>query len=223
MVGWASWTRLWPEEVAGGEAGSSGSIDVSGVDTTNVPEFECDWDTGSLTCAEWLSETGFAGGETSEEGIPYIQVRVPPTLPTDAAKLEAFKRTLVPDYAQDWYDALVFIPVKYDLGQMWRWSVILNRFALAAGNTIGITQAFVGSNTDSYGDYTVFLSGYTDWGGSFFEDVPNIRHTVVLETVNVQAVVDAVPELLPLLGIPVDAVGVVVERRADQYEEIIPE
>ena len=37
----------------------------------------------------------------------------------------------------------MIIPVKYDFGELWRWSVILNRFAVSAGNTVGITAGRV--------------------------------------------------------------------------------
>ena len=96
---------------------------------------------------------------------------------------------------------IVLIPVSYDYGEMWRWSVILNRFALSEGNTIGITKAWVGINAG--GDETVFRSGLSE-----LVDVPSMRDTVVLVGLDARAIADA----LPLLGIPVDAVGVVHQR-----------
>ncbi len=100
---------------------------------------------------------------------------------------------------------IVLIPVRYDFGEMWRWSIILDRFALSAGNTIGITHARVDIN--SGGDETVYLSGLRER-----VDVPSIRNIVVLVGLDARAIADALPRLLPLLGIPVDAVGVVHQR-----------
>ena len=100
------------------------------------------------------------------------------------------------------------IPVSYDYGEMWRWSVILNRFALSEGNTIGITQVWVDTNIEW--NETVFRSGLQKREGP-----STIRDTVVVVGLDARMIVDALPRLLPLLGIPVDAVGVVhseVER-----------
>ncbi len=47
-------------------------------------------------------------------------------------------------------DNLVIIPVKYSYEEYWRWSVILDRFAVARGNTIGILWSRVGENRESY-------------------------------------------------------------------------
>ena len=33
------------------------------------------------------------------------------------------------------------IPFNYDYEELWRWATILNRFALSAGNTIGVGGA----------------------------------------------------------------------------------
>ena len=38
-------------------------------------------------------------------------------------------------------DQLVMIPVKYDLKELWQWTLVLDRFAVSSGNTIGITGA----------------------------------------------------------------------------------
>ncbi len=100
------------------------------------------------------------------------------------------------------------IPVRYDYGEMWRWSVILDRFALSEGNTIGITQVWVTTNIEW--NETVFRSGLQNREGP-----STTRNTVVLVGLDARMIADALPRLLPLLGIPVDAVGVVhseVER-----------
>ena len=38
-------------------------------------------------------------------------------------------------------DQLVMIPVKYDLKELRQWTLVLDRFAVSSGNTIGITGA----------------------------------------------------------------------------------
>ena len=218
-LGWASWRQLWPEvsPVGTQRVSGTGGFDISDVDTVNIPEPDCDqfYSSRATACMllERYPETGIAGIEWDGDLNSYVQVKGP--LPPDEAGLEALKRRLDDQYGQPLGpDFVVLIPVKYDFGQMWRWSEILNRFALSAGNTIGLTDASIGYNTSAYAADTVFLSGLTDWGGPTIDNadaVARIRATVVVGALDVQAVVDALPELLPLLGIPVDAVGVVVD------------
>ena len=101
-----------------------------------------------------------------------------------------------------------FIPVKYSWAELNRWTEILNRFAVSSGNTIGIATARIGTNDDA--PQSVFVNGMTpfNWDRNSASD---IRETILIRTYDVQKVVDALPVLLPLLGIPVDAVGVVYE------------
>ena len=218
--GWASWRQLWPTPSTDGSQGVSGSggFDVSDVDSGNIPEPDCAlFSSGqAYTCMLWkrYPATGIAGIEWDNDLISYIQVKGP--LPTDEAELDALKRRLDDQYGQSLGpDFVRLIPVKYDFGQMWRWSEILNRFALSAGNTIGIKGAEISINSSAHVGDTVFLQGLRDWGGNWDDGdaVARIRATVGAGALDVEAVVEALPELLPLLGIPVDAVGVVGEVR----------
>ena len=103
-----------------------------------------------------------------------------------------------------------FIPVKYDFAELWRWTTILNRFALSAGNTIWLDGASVWYNGDLFNIEHVYLNGLTP---AQPDEPERKRETIVVATWgDPRSVADALPALLPLLGIPVDAVGV-VERR----------
>ena len=204
VPGWAGWRQLWPA-VASGASGSgsdSATFDVSDVDMTNLPD-------GS-------SSTGFAGRHDGG-GITYVQVKNPPT---DEAGLHILRKAVNPCYdivghceythangkTRIRYTRRVhrieFISVKYQIAELRRWAEILDRFALSAGNTIGITGARVYWNI-RWGD-AVYLNGLTA-----SRDPAMLRETILVSTRDVHGTADALPVLLPLLGIPVDAVGVV--------------
>ena len=204
VPGWAGWRQLWPAGASGASGSGSGSatFDVSDVDMTNLPD-------GS-------SSTGFAGRHDGG-GITYVQVKNPPT---DEAGLHILRKAVNPCYdiagrceythtngkTRIRYTRRVhrieFISVKYQIAELRRWAEILDRFALSAGNTLGITGARVYWNV-RWGD-AVYLNGLTASG-----DPAMLRETIEVSTRDVHGTVDALPVLLPLLGIPVDAVGVV--------------
>ena len=160
-------------------------------------------------------------------GFGYYQIKNPPT---DEAGLEALKHRLSPchdvvgpcPYTHEdgsrriknrtSTSTIEIVPVKYDYRDLWRWSIVLDRFALSAANTIGIIGAGVWWNQQLTGGLVVyprvFLNGLSAASGP-----ADKRETIVVDTRDdQQVVVDALPVLLPLLGIPVDAVGV-VERK----------
>ena len=109
------------------------------------------------------------------------------------------------------------IPVKYGAGDLVRWADILDRFATSTGNTIGITGARVQDNRDTYAGHTIFRMSPAALG-PYSPAVPEasdfvwstVRETIVVWGFDAQRIADALATLLPLLGIPVDAVGVVV-------------
>ena len=203
VPGWAGWRQLWPAGGSGAR-GASDSFDVSDVDMTNLPD-------GS-------SSTGFAGRHDGG-GVTYVQVKNPPA---DEAELHLLRKKVNRCYDVtgrcEYVDedgeinvrytrgvhTIEFIPVKYQIAELRRWAEILDRFALSAGNTIGITGAKVGTNQRS--DGAVFLNGLTPVSSG---NAPALRETIVVTARDVQRVADALPVLLPLLSIPVDAVGVV--------------
>ncbi len=102
---------------------------------------------------------------------------------------------------------LEFIPVRYDYGEMWRWATILRRFVLSPSNTIGIVGADVRPNKKY--DYLENVFPLDDLDVAVYGDASTLRDTVGIDALDARVVVEALPELLPLLGIPVDAVGVV--------------
>ena len=109
--------------------------------------------------------------------------------------------------------------MKYDYKQLWQWSVVLDRFAISSSNTIGITGAHVGENGGGY-EVTIFpLNDLQDAG----ENTSSLRETIHVWAIDPQRVVDALPTLLPLLGIPIDAVGVVGRVHGLRAELIQPQ
>ena len=120
---------------------------------------------------------------------------------------------------------LVIIPVKYSWEDLARWAEILDRFATSRGNTIGITGARIDTNRsggwidpvwplDSLGPAKKDLAG----------EIPStIRETILVWSFDPQRVAPALPTLLPLLGIPVDAVGVVATEWRGGHTYTYPE
>ena len=215
--GWASGRQVWPAVASGasGSSGASATFDVSDVDMTNLPDP--------------TSEYGFAGshlkGVLSETLVEYVQVKNPPT---DEAGLRALRRAVHPCYdtsdgvcrghvtwdgrPRTW--RIEFIPVKYSWEEFNRWAEILNRFAVSSGNTLGITGARVHWNQHNL--HAVFLHGLTR---QVKYENPQLIRTTIVVTVreDYEGAAEAMPVLLPLLGIPVDAVGVVRRDSSLEY------
>ena len=232
VAGWASWRQLWPrvsaqEGMAGGTGGGP-AFDVSDVDVTNFPEIDgnvCLREIGR-SCGWWLrfpdvGIAGFHGGA----GVRYFQIKNPPT---DEAGLEAIRRRIDPCHGvvgrctytdeksgrrtsefREAASRIEIVPVKYDYQDLWRWAIVLDRFALSAANTIGIVDAYVSWNRVYTGGFVTYPLVYLN-GLSAESGPADIRETIwVVTRGDQQTVADALPTLLPLLGIPVDAVGVV--------------
>ena len=235
VPGWASWRQLWPpasaqQGAATRDAGGGPAFDVSDVDVTNFPEIDinvCAREIG-YGCKLWLDFPGVGiAGMHGGGGARYYQIK---DLPTDEEELEALKHRLVPCHdvvGQCPYThedgsrrianrtstlTVEIIPVRYDFQDLWRWAIVLERFSRSAANTIGIIGAGVSWNQQLTGGGVVyprvFLNGLSAASGP-----ADIRETIMVRTRgDQQVVVDALPTLLPLLGIPVDAVGVVHRR-----------
>ena len=208
--GWASWSQLWPA-VASGATGASGSFDVSDVGTTNFPEIECTYSNQTHSCVEYTEYPSWniAGIHVGGGRKTYIQVKA---APGEEAAAEAALRAKMKQSgieAAHNVNRIIVIPVKYDYGELWRWQVILNRFALSSGNTVGITGANVGQNRGGYEVVVFPLSSLQDAR----DNISDLRETIHVLAVDPQSVVDVLPTLLPQLGIPVDAVGVVGKAR----------
>ncbi len=207
VVGWAGWGQVWPAVVSGasGASGASATFYVSDVGMTNLPD--------------GTSEYGFAGSHGGG-GVNYVQVK---NLPTDPAALHTLRQAISPCYdmngvctrtgpdGQTRTKRLEFISVKYHWEELERWAEILNRFALSAGNTIGITGARVSDNRYRATFELIYVNGMEPAPRPGGLAAPSaIRTTIqVYARGDLQGVADALPVLLPLLGIPVDAVGMV--------------
>ena len=225
-LGWASWRQVWPA-VAGTVDGAEG-FDVSDVDVTNFPELDCVKEAprftrgGTAACLAWKEHgSGIAGWRFSHpKGSPlYIQVKSPPA---DEDALEALKGQLVPPHLKANYEAgkfkVVIIPVKYDFGELWRWSVILDRFAVSAGNTVGITAGRVVLNVPEMfagpgREPVVWLNDEVEPArlndSRSALDWATVRDVVQVWAFDPDLAAPALPELLPKLGIPLDAVAFV--------------
>ena len=222
VPGWGSWRQLWPRVAArqGSVPRGAPRFDVSGVDVINFPEVDCTYAAG-IGCSLWqeFPDLGIAGVRGFDNHF-YYQIKNPPT---DEAELEAIKQKLVPCYDRtgrcvfqhsdggtrirnnETTTTIEIIAVKYDYRDLWRWETVLDRFALSAGNTIGIIDARVRWNRNAY--TVTFVNGVRGVDDQF--QSADIRETIEVRAHDPQRVADALPALLPLLGIPVDAVGMV--------------
>ena len=231
------WPKVAAQEGTGSRSDEVPAFDVSDVDVTNFPEpgeIICDGYAGSDGCYTWRTfpDSGVAGVHWPPSQLPgprtgYIQIKNPPT---DAAEIKALKKRLYPCHdvrgectyvhhsggTRRQYkgstSTIEIIAVKYDYGQLWRWATILERFAVSAGNTRGVQGAFVSANVFHPGPDLIYMNGVRT---ALKEDDPGIavypaiRDTIHVQARNVQRVAAGLPVLLPLLGIPVDAVGMV--------------
>ena len=211
---WAAWTQKWPSTGATGASGTASQFDVSDVDVTNFPELDCVEQRSEFTsgqaCFEWVNnpELGIAGWYTTgwNSITYYVQVKAPPGHEgnIDTAKVE-LKRLYGFDDEQ-----LMMIPVKYDLKELWQWTLVLDRFAVSEGNIIGIGGATVGPNLRSAGPPVVIFP-LASLSKVDHNNLPGRRETIRVWALDAQRVANALPTLLPQLGIPTDAVGVVLQ------------
>ena len=139
-----------------------------------------------------------------DEGVAKVHLYVKSRPPGDESQLEALKARLTSGYWKG--DEVVVVSVKYDYEELWRWATILNRFAISAGNTIGIGGAFVFHNRGGVGDpnYVWPVQGF----GPTREN-RDLRPTIRLEAIDAHQVATALPTLLSQLSTPLDAVGIV--------------
>ena len=199
VVGWASWRQVWPASngTSGARSPETDGFAVSDVDLTNFPEYRSPWST-------YPEDLEILGVHSSSVDLAF-QVKSPPE---DQAKFEAAKQAVIAEFGEP----ITFVPVKYIHKDLWRWAIVLHRFALSAGNTIGITSAGVTDNRGAYPEGTLWpLDSLRPPGTNEYGNprVDEIRNTIEVWSRNPQQTLDALPVLLPQLGIPVDAVGIV--------------
>ncbi len=216
-LGWPSFRKLWPDaEGRTDEArGAADSVDVTGVDTTNFPALDCDIEsyTGiGGACRAWerypdLGVAGIKGGLN----VVYVQVKVRPG--QEDVDLEAAKAALHRGWTDYDEGDIIVVPVKYDYEELWRWSLLLQRFSETSANALGVTSAYLGENLAPYRGRVLFPeAGPTKFPVEEFPmDYTKFRTTIHVRTLEFERTVTALPELLSQLGIPADAVGVVSE------------
>ncbi len=210
--GWAAWQQLWPGPAVGAAIAADVNtivFDVSDVDTkSDLGDDDCRKhidtpvvDSGYCNLWEFNGHLGIAGVH-SYPGVGTIYFQIKSPIPTDSEELEKLKLDLLGDdeREKERFRSRVYnievIPVKYDLGQLWKWAVILNRFALSKGNTIGVLKAGVGTN------------------GVAINYPADIREVIGVLVLDEDVATAAFQTLLPALGIPVDAVGNIGELQA---------
>ncbi len=211
--GWASWRQLWPDvgtgtDGAAAQGGGAGpkeageGVDVSDVDmVSDLADEDCESHYPVVTtgkCVTWRTygHLGLVGMTSTSIYFPnmtptrYFQIKSPPT---DANEVEKLKLELVDDYDKERFVAgdldIELIPVKYDLGELWRWAVILDRFKYSKSNTIGLTGAWLATN------------------GVVLQRPQDIRVTINAKFMDHRVGRAGLPDVLAALGIPADAVG----------------
>ena len=226
-AGWESWRqwRRWPRVSAQGlrKTRQGEMFDVSAVDVTNIPEMSCVLVYSTFTCdlRKSFPDVGIVDVRSTDTQTLYLQMKDPPT---DQAELKALKDRLFPCHdvigdcthqsdGRTWIrtnsstTTVEIIPVKYDHRELWRWATILGRFAASPGNTIEMTGAEVARHVRTRG--VVYLDGPSRAEDLGFETAPK---TIRVKGRESRRLVVALPLLLPQLGIPVDAVGLVSQR-----------
>ncbi len=207
-TGWRGYHQLWPPTDR--MRRSANRFDVSEVDTTNFPPIDCRTERlVKTTCRMSLEfpDLHIAGFHSTEgtSGKAYVQVKTPPGGEVDR---DAVKEELISQYTFATKDDYIIIPVKHSYEELWRWNEIITRFSNSSGNTLGITWSFIGPNKDfSRGESVLPLAHLQ----AIARGNSEFRETIHIWTLNLQETVDALPQLLGQLGIPVDAVGVVGE------------
>ena len=219
--GWASFRQWWPsaEETdtqrrsIQGKTQPSTGFDVSDVELGNFSPVDCsNYASNTNGCQRWELHpgVGIAGWHSNREKL-YVQVKAPNG---EASKIEAAKAALFAWNPRGLNENnLVIVPVNHDYQDLSHYAELLDRFALSAGNTVGITGAKIYVNRA--GPYQgPVIYPLTELPPVERGDLAGLRETTYLETIDLQGTVDALPQLLPQLGIPVDAVGMVVQRGA---------
>ena len=218
VPGWAAHSQLWPEETTAFRRAASApaeQFDVSEVETTNIPPVDCSRPPAyahNLSCGAAVQNPGLgiAGWQTTENFSKwYIQVKAPPGQEGNIAMARESLRAFY--YLDPDETYLELIPVKYSYEDLWRWGIIINRFALTSGNTLGITTARIGMNSagEVRGEVVYPVESLPEVDAQALQEH---RSTIHVWTLNLQPTVDALPGLLAQLNIPADAVGLVVRR-----------
>lgn len=228
QAGWASFELLWPQRDpifdGIGSPPSGERFDLSDVDLAITEEPDCYSGIYSPSgCTWWLynPDLEIAGTEAwnwgTPSGIGFYQVKVVPGQERDQlayVESEVLKR--FPHNPDVGRSREIFIPVKYSFLDLWGWATLLDRFAQSQSNNIGVMSAEVGTNVPVATRETHYLTAAglapveVGWE-SGPEDAAQVRATIAIWSFDPRQTIEALPQLLSQLGIPADAVGVVVD------------
>jgi hypothetical protein len=217
-TGWAAMSKRWPATAQGATgAGSAaatwdgGAFDISDVNLADdLNAVDCAQVRYTDSCDSWERhpDLGIAG-VFYYDGDPktYFQIKAPTG--ADDPKIATARTAIVASRYGITEADFIAIPVKYDYADLWRWGQILDRLALSAGNTIGLTGARVDDNIGFFASRAVYPTSDVI---EFRHESPALfRSTLLVGTLNMDMTLAALPQLLGQLGIPVEAVGIVVE------------
>ena len=217
--GWQAFRELWPGGAAGagGSGGDPGSdaFDVSDVDVTNFPVLmgNCGELMGGNgthdSCLKWERnpDIRIAGWQSTDKA--YVQVKIPNE---DESQIAAAKSAVIQSKKRGLNeDNVEIIPVNHDYEELWRWSIILDRFARSSANTLGITSAQLGYNINRYAGEPAVVWPLDDIQEGH-DNRAEWRTIIHLQTLDVPGTAAALPQLLGQLVIPVSAVGLIVEE-----------
>ncbi len=208
--GWASWKQLWPKE--GGQRSTRsvegpGRFDVSGVDIDSVPTDGCHFPHSRTDCSLWTRFPELDITLWAAYVKVYVHIKAEPD---DEAKIQLARDTLTEKFGADVGDRLVIVPVKYDYGELQRWAIILKRFSVSRGNSVGLINAQATSTVGTYPDGSIYLGGLEPAPLRPEEErYTKIRMTVVVWSHDSEELEKRLPQLLRALDLPQDAVGII--------------
>ena len=233
QVGWASFAQKWPNGSGGAaptRAQIPGEIDVSDVDTENIPAIDCGdtsvFHTVACQMRDIFPELQIARWKDGSE--IYVEVKA---LPGDEVRAVADARAAIVEFFQldqDQAQRVIVIPVRHSYDELWRYRVILDRFAVSAGNSVGILRSRINDTAVPVGAPTRVefpVPGIErvirDEIGVF--DQSQVLATLWLWTADFDATLASLDQLLPQLGIPTDVVGVVIEAEFTPFPGMVAE
>ena len=235
---WASWKQVWPSEETGGQndvRGENGAgktegedkasesipaFDVSDVDLGSIPRVDCNNPIvefrSERNCKLWqgFPEFHFLGQYPWSIPSGYSQqvnylLKIPAK---DVDKWRAVLEERNPGHAERGRE-IVVKSVNHDFGELWHYTIVLNRFSTSRGNTLGILYALVTLNFDR-GSAVIWPTAGLEPLDLLAEpmDWSNAQETIMLVSNDADSTANALSTLLPRLGIPEDAVGLVVQH-----------
>ena len=218
--GWAAYRQVWPDRATGGQGRPAipSVFDISEVDTSNIPELDCQAPIISAhlgACFDnklYPNVGNIVGWYESHQRGPddsfqqYVHLKPPQGEELDIA---AAKAELVKTFPGSLDHHWTIIPVKYDYQELWRWANLIDRFAYTSGNTIGIISSSVTHNVHRWPPTTELVFVLPSLPEADPRNREDHRATIAVGTLHLQETVDALPKLLDQLGIPADAVGIV--------------